>query len=599
MKNSIKNKITKGVVSGLLCLMTASSLIPSAAFADDATTTPEHVYAPAELTVTGGTAGDNETWSAYKIFDADIADDGTATNLHFARNNTDAMGFSRFLAGLDLDGDGVKDYQAWQEAHNNINSSARARAEFFLEAISKDSSIAEYLISEEDSDIFETKEAMGVADRFSHRFKTKTPDAVSDTNGHFTGLTEGYYIIITTPETIDEGETGSAPMYVAVGGPVTTIESKSAPVSTTFQVKEDSTGEFGVYADSNTFQDLDYRVIGTLPANINAYSSYRDTYEFTLPAGISLAGTESVDDQSLSSVKIFLNNVDVTAFAETSRVNFDEGEHAFTISISDIKSLAAEQGIVLTGNDSVEVTYQAHVDGTVALFDTMGYYKKTSMVRTYTQDPVTLADRTSVTKYVTNETYLSGADCVDRDTFEFLSDAGFQIIAQTDVTADQLDPNYSASDPVYVQPDGSLGVTPYEFFTTSDITMDERKGGEFRVPNLDSGTYIFHESTVPEGYQEPPTDVTLTIEHNFNPETGPREVAHYSVTGGWQPDLDGQHAPMILNGCFALAPQKKAFVMPFTGLTGNLGLYALAGSLGLVGAAGIALGLRRRNNEQE
>lgn len=589
---TVRERSMRKVLAVMMSGALAASAIagPVAAFA--ATT---HTYDSAQVTITTQSGvNTGATYDAYKIFDADITTDATAaqdtaSHIDWASNDAKTVTLA-FLDTLT----GAESYSTWLTSkgytQTGAHDNAQNAAEFIAEKIANDGAAGSFAsvngTTADGTESVPVKAAGSFTDRFARAVESSSlaVTATSTTAGVISGVTEGYFMVMTTPSTIDADEAGSAPMFVPFGGAITTLQAKEAAPAVTFQVKEDKTDAFGGAADSNKDQNLDYKIVGTLPANINTYSSFHDNYVITLPTGLSTAGSAAAaTDQDVSSVA-----VDIDGTVVTSDVSVSASGRVITVNIADLKALAASKGITLTNASQVTIAYQAHTNADMTMGSTG---EQTTMTRTYSEDPITLTDQAATTLHVTNFAYQAHVTKLDKSVHNPLAGAGFYIQAATDVAGTQ-----------YVQADGSLGTTPYEFVTgdgTNGTTL-----GEFHVPQLDEGVYTIHENTLPTGYLAPDSDAVLTITSSLDPTT---QTVTYSasLTGGEAVEVEGDIPTTITSQTAATGlvnvqiVNEKAFAMPYTGLSGNMAFYVIAASLAVGGGLVFFVGKRRRENDQD
>lgn len=591
-KPTVSERSMRKVLAVMMSGALAASAIagPVAAFA--ATT---HTYADATMTISStGAAGADETFDAYKIFDADITVDATAaqdvaSHIDWASNDAKTVTLA-FLDSLT----GTESYSAWLTAKGytqaGAHDNAQNAAEFIAEKIAADSAASDFTsvtgTTSGQSEAVPVKASGSFTDRFARAIEGSSlaVTATSTTAGVISGVTEGYFMVMTTPSTIGADEAGSAPMFVPFGGAITSLQAKEAAPAVTFQVKEDKTAAFGGAADSNKDQDLDYKIVGTLPANINTYNNYHDQYVITLPTGLSTAGSAAdAADQATTSFSVTLDGVDITSDA-----TITADGRVITVNIADLKAVAASNSVALTNASAVTVAYQAHTNANMTMGSTG---EQTTMTRTYTEDPITLTDQAASTLHVTNFAYQAHITKLDKSVHNPLAGAGFYIQAATDVAGTQ-----------YVQADGSLGTTPYEFVTgdgTNGTTL-----GEFHVPQLDEGVYTIHENTLPTGYLAPDSDAVLTITSSLDPVA--QSITYScSLTGGEAVEVEDDIPTTITSQTAATGlvnvqiVNEKAFAMPYTGLSGNIAFYVIAASLAVGGGLVFFVGKRRRENDQD
>ncbi len=559
---SVRRRTLARLVS---CAMSAALVAgvaagPAVAYAD------AHVYANASVTITPQ-ANEGATYDAYKIFDADI--DGSNNASHIAWSSDSARtAVLQFLGGLT----GNESYAAWLTAKGYTQSDAATNAqnaaEFIAERVAADADDADFGGNPS------AKAGGGFADRFARAVAASAiPKATTGANCVVSG-TEGYYLIVSTPSSIGADKGGSAPMWVPLGGSLSTITAKEAMPAVTFKVKEDKTGAWGIAADSNTGQDLEFRIQGTVPDNIGAYSLFHDQYVITLPAGMTTAGTTAASaDASISSFTVTVGGQDVTSAASLS-----SSGRVVTVGFANLKAVSGfsvEKGAV------VEITYDAHLNAD-AVIGAAG--NATSVVRSYTKDPISLADGSATTQVVKNYGYQAKLVKIDKSNHERLAGAGFYIQAATDQGALGS----------YVQADGSLGAERHVFETDAN--------GEFSVTGIDEGSYTIVESGAPRGYMVQDANISLEVASTINQATG-AVTFQADVTGGEAAEVVGDESTRLLGEdaatCLAViqAVDEREFTMPLTGLSGNAGMYATALAMGMTGASALYAGSRRKRTD--
>jgi len=561
---SVRKRTVARIVScALSTALVASAVVgPAAAYAD------AHVYASSSITVVPQ-ANEQATYDAYKIFDADIDSNDRASHVSWASDSARST-VLLFLGGLT----GGESYADWLSEKGYTQSgaadNAQNAAEFIAERIMADSNDTDF-----GGDPL-AKVGGGFADRFARAITASSLEKATTGADCVVSGTEGYYLIVSTPASIDVDEGGSAPMWVPLGGSLSTITAKEAMPAVSFKVKEDKTGSWGIAADSNTGQDLEFKIQGTVPDNIASYSRFHDLYTITLPEGLSTAGTmASSADMSTSSFTVTIGGQDVTSAAVIS-----SSGRVVTVDFADLMSIA---GLSVEKGAVVEITYDAHLNAN-AVIGVVG--NATSVVRAYTKDPVSLADGSSTAQSVKNYGYQTKLVKIDKSNHEKLAGARFSIQAVTD----------QGSLGSYVQADGSLGAQRYEFVTDAN--------GEFAVAGLDEGSYTIVEEGAPTGYMVQDADIALVMTSTIDPATGAVTFGA-SVSGGEAAEVAGDASTMLANQdaatCLAViqAVDEREFEMPLTGLQGNAGLYATALAMGLTGASTFFAGMRRGRRDSE
>lgn len=96
----------------------------------------------------------------------------------------------------------------------------------------------------------------------------------------------GYWLIVADDDAIAEGEAGTAPIMVLVGGSAVTVKPKAATPKVAKHVLEDSTAAWQKAADATVGDDLYWRLSATVPAGLTAYDSYTVQFVDTMSAGL-------------------------------------------------------------------------------------------------------------------------------------------------------------------------------------------------------------------------------------------------------------------------------------------------------------------------
>lgn len=96
----------------------------------------------------------------------------------------------------------------------------------------------------------------------------------------------GYWLIVADDGAIAQGEAGTAPVMVLVGGSAVTVKPKAATPKVSKHVLEDSTAAWGKAADATVADDLYWRLSATVPAGLSAYDTYAVQFVDTMSAGL-------------------------------------------------------------------------------------------------------------------------------------------------------------------------------------------------------------------------------------------------------------------------------------------------------------------------
>ena len=95
----------------------------------------------------------------------------------------------------------------------------------------------------------------------------------------------GYWLIVAD-DAIAQGEAGTAPIVVLVGGSAVAVKPKAATPKVSKHVLEDGTAAWQKAADATVADDLYWRLSATVPAGLTAYDTYTVRFVDTMGAGL-------------------------------------------------------------------------------------------------------------------------------------------------------------------------------------------------------------------------------------------------------------------------------------------------------------------------
>ncbi|MGN0070591.1 MAG: isopeptide-forming domain-containing fimbrial protein, partial [Atopobiaceae bacterium] len=322
-------------------------------------------------------------------------------------------------------------------------------------------------------------------------------------------LDSGYWLFVTDPASVDatgatkDGETFTSPIFAVVGGSAYTVTEKASIPTVEKKIVSDADGAEHDAADSHIGQNVTYNIYGTVAQDFATYDSYSYKFTDTISKGLTI----DTDAKGVpSNVKVYMytskdaakadlahtKGTDVTSHftIALSAADATTGAHDLTVTASDAKGLKSIDGAT---KDSVfVVTYTAKINSDAVI----GNNGNPNTVKlTYSNNPHSNGTGNTVEHHVKDFTYGLNLVKVDQGTEQALAGAKFTIQVSS---ADD-----SASTGKYVQSDGKLGDTAYEF-TTNDQ-------GKIDVTGLDAGTYKVHEVSAPSGYSTV-SDFTFTID---------------------------------------------------------------------------------------
>ena len=96
----------------------------------------------------------------------------------------------------------------------------------------------------------------------------------------------GYWLIVADDDAVSQGEAGTAPVMVLVGGSAVTVKPKAATPKVAKHVLEDGAAAWQKAADATVADDLYWRLSATVPAGLSAYDTYAVQFVDTMGAGL-------------------------------------------------------------------------------------------------------------------------------------------------------------------------------------------------------------------------------------------------------------------------------------------------------------------------
>lgn len=513
-----------------------------------------------------------------------------------------------------VDGNGDVTYDGYQIFKANVTDDASAgnttgKTETNVAWASDDvKSAVETLIKAEDASYTgKTAEdaATFISDKINGTDKTTRVDSTSFANklakavdgktsttsvtpGTAATIGEGYWLFVTNAATDSKTNTvGTAPIFAVVGGTtqVTVTEKTSVP-TVSKQVKNDATGAgFTSVADAEAGQNISYELTGTVADNVATYDTYKYAFSDVLSTGL-VANADSV--------KVTVGGTEIAADSYTK--DYDTATNTLSVSFANLKTAKGKDGttVALTKDSKVVVDYTAKLDPTKAVLGDKG--NENTVTLTYSNNPHSEGTGTTTPKTAKLFTYKLQLHKVDRTTEANLQGAKFTIKA----TGDD-----DGSTTKYVQKDGTLGDTAYEFTTDKD--------GNINVTGLDAGTYTVAETEAPAGYNKVDSftfQIKPTYDENAQKLTKLENVltANDSVIAG---DTDGvttdntlkasgQNAADAATGTVKVTVgDVKRSTMPLTGMDGVTFTWIAGGTVLAIGLANIIRTKRHSDGSAE
>lgn len=554
-KTSMSKNIARlAVTAGLTAALSFGGVMApvTMAFATDA------VAANGSVTIKN-VDGNATEFEGYQIFDADVADDGSVSNVTWA--NTDVQS-------------AVEGVIRKEEA-SYAGTTAQDAADWITKKVGDEGSSVAF-----NSTAYKIAAAVdGLADK-------KTTN-----NGAASGLAHGYWLFVTKADTIGDGEAGTSPIFAVVGDTPVEVNEKTGIPTVEKKIVSDADGLEHDAADSQIGQDVTYNLYGTIAENYDKYDTYFYRFSDQISKGLTLQDGAEVylyankkdakDDLARTKGKKITDNFVMRTSAEPDA----DGNKTTTWTCGDLKKVDG-----VTKDSYIVVSYKAKINSEATVGDNAG---NTNTVKLeYSNNPMTTDTGTTVPDEVKTYTYGLKLNKVDLGTEKALPNAKFTI-----KVTNAVDSNLVGK---YVQPTGALGDDAYKFTTGDD--------GAFTVKGLGAGTYEVEETDAPENYDKVAFHFTI----NESGTTGESSKANkYELNGpsdqviiGTPNDKKGDNkleakTDTTINddGTFNITVGDTKHVgLPLTGLNGVTFTWIAGGAVLCIGVAHL---IRSRKQAEE
>lgn len=364
------------------------------------------------------------------------------------------------------------------------------------------------------------------------------------------GLAAGYYLVKDQNGTQkDKSDAYTKFIVQVVGDAEVKVKSDVPTVEKKVQDKNDSTGETSGWqdsADADINDDVQYQITGTVPDNINDYTSYKYVFTDTMSKGLTYTAKNA---------KITIGNKDVTSsFTEEVVTPGKDGGTTVTWTCDNLKDI----GVTLDATTTVVVTYSAKLNDK-AVIGSAGNPNTVNL--TYSNNPNKDGEgetgKTPDDKNIVF-TYKTVVNKVDQDK-KSLAGAGFTL-----------------------QKKVNGAYTDVKSFTAGEETT-------FTFTGLDDGDYRLTETTTPSGYNTiTPIEFKIVATHEETADEPKLLTLSGNATTGeatFTADKDaGSLTTDVVN--------KKGSTLPSTGGRGTRLLY-IGGAI-LAVTAGTVLVLKKK-----
>jgi len=379
-------------------------------------------------------------------------------------------------------------------------------------------------------------------------------------NTEITGLAAGYYLVKDADNSQKDKSDAYTKFIVQVVGD-TEADIKSGVPTVEKKVKDtnDSTGATSDWqdsADADINDTVEYQITGTMPANIDDYTSYKYVFTDTMSKGLTYTTGKAT---------IKIGDTDVTgAFTE----NVDAEENGPTVVTWSCDNLKSIDGVTLNKDTKVVVTYTAKLNEH-AVIGSAGNPNTVNL--TYSNNPNNggkgETGKTPDDKNIVF-TYKVVVNKVDQDK-KSLAGAAFKLEKKN-------------SDGTY---------KTVKEFTAGTETSFEFKG-------LDDGDYKLVESTTPAGYNTMEDKYfTITAEHDIL--SSDPSLTELKVTGDLDSTITDKTATADKEAGTISADieNKPGSTLPSTGGMGTTLLYVAGGILVACAAAYVVMSRKHSTNK--
>ena len=444
-KNIARLAVTAGLTAALSfgCVMAPVTM----AFAVEGATT-----ANGSVTIEN-VEGNTTEFKGYQIFRADVATNGTVSNITWANINV----------------------------QNAVESFIQVEDESYAGRTAQDA--ADWITKKVEGAGKTTRVEFGsIPYKIADRVDGLT-ESVTTTGKTVSGLEHGYWLFVTDPGTIETGDAGTSPIFTVVGSAPVKITEKTGVPTVEKKIVSDADGMEHDAADSQIGQDVTYNLYGTVAENFDKYGTYFYQFSDQISKGLTLQeGAKVYLYKNRNDAKADLarkKGTDITTnFIKSADTAAEDGSMTTKWTCDNLKTVKG-----VTKDSYIVVSYTARINEHAIVAGTES--NNNAVILKYSNNPMD-KDSKGQTPPDTVKDYTYGLriNKVDLGTEAALDGAEFTIQA---TGADD-----GASTNLYVQQDGSLGKNPWKFKTAN--------GGIIKVVGLDAGVYTVTETSAPDGY---------------------------------------------------------------------------------------------------
>ena len=543
------------------------------------------VMAPVTMAFAEGAAGSitinkvdeankDNTFKAYQIFKAKVADDGSKGKVASDIEWSSTTIGRKVIAAIK----GSAKYKEIVDADGAAALADSATAPVVAEWLAKNvtGTSASSATSSEGTRVAPGDVLYAIAAAITDETPAGNSFKVDDSWTRPDAYGDGYYLFVpdglTNPA---KPNTGTSPIFAIVGGKSVTVTEKTSIPTVKKEVHEGKA--WGKRSDSYIGEEVEYKLTGSVASNIDTFTKYEYSFHDHLSAGLE-ASENSVKVKIDDTVIQPTNGYTVNLADTTDASGQPTGGHDLTISFSDLKAAATNAGVTLKGDSKVVVTYNAKLTGE-AEYTANGNTNDVKLV--YSNNPMTDDKGTSKSDEVTD--YVFGLDV-------------------TKTASENPNKKRVAGFKVKMTKEGTAPVNGEKWLTeTGGLTDDSGKAGVFKtketdskvfIPGLVAGEYEITECETPAGYNS--ISFTIVVTPTYNETTGKLtglsvKPSSNMVTSQLGEKVTSTRIPITIEN-------KKGSNLPLTGLNGVTFTWIAGGAVLCIGVAHL---IRSRKQAEE
>ena len=550
------------------------------------------VMAPVTMAFAEGAAGSitinkadeankGNTFKAYQIFKAKVADDGSKGKVASDIEWSSTTIGRKVIAAIK----GSAKYREIVDAGGAATLADSATAPVVAEWLAKNvtGTSASSATSSEGTRVAHGDVLYAIAAAITDETPAGNSFKVDDSWTRPDAYGDGYYLFVpdglTNPA---KPNTGTSPIFAIVGGKSVTVTEKTSIPTVNKEVREGV--RWGNVSDSYIGEEVEYKLTGSVADNIATFNKYQYEFHDTLSKGLEAAGESGNTPKDLH---VYIDNKgnqteimqdDNDGYKVVLERDSATKKENLTIAFTDLKTVKDETGktIKVDADSKVVVTYKAALTSD-AEYTATGNTNDVELV--YSNNPMADGTGTSTSKRVTDHVFRLDVTKVEKDNEGQKLEATFQ---------------------VKMTKEGGKELKDNRWLTqTGGITDKEEKAGKFTtskgtdkiyIPGLVAGTYEITECNTPAGYNTL-APFTITVDPTYDEDgtlTG-LDVTHSNTEMVTPSTTNDATIPVTIKN-------KKGSGLPLTGLNGVTFTWIAGGAVLCIGVAHL---IRSRKQAEE